>query len=53
MGRCRYVVSLAITLTLTEDIIDRGNGFEKKYFQSINSRKRVAAESYSWSVDDM
>ena len=33
--------------------LDRGNGFEKKLFQSQNSRKRKGAESYQWSVDDM
>ncbi|KAJ2928354.1 hypothetical protein H1R20_g8739, partial [Candolleomyces eurysporus] len=35
------------------DGVDRGNGFETKWFQAINSRKRQGAESYSWSVDDM
>ncbi|KAF8807000.1 pre-mRNA-splicing factor CWC26 [Phlegmacium glaucopus] len=35
------------------DGVDRGNGFEKKLFQSQNSRKRKGAESYQWSVDDM
>ena len=34
-------------------ILDRGNGFEKKLFQSQNSRRRKGAESYQWSVDDM
>ena len=32
---------------------DRGNGFEKKWFQRTNERKRTAAASYEWSVDDM
>lgn len=35
------------------DGVDRGNGFEKKLFQSQNSRKRKGAESYQWSADDM
>jgi len=35
------------------DGVDRGNGFEKKLFQSQNSRKLKGAESYQWSVDDM
>ncbi|KAF9648373.1 hypothetical protein BDM02DRAFT_3115555 [Thelephora ganbajun] len=35
------------------DGVDRGNGFERKYFQRQNERKRQGAESYSWSVDDM
>ncbi|KXN85315.1 Pre-mRNA-splicing factor CWC26 [Leucoagaricus sp. SymC.cos] len=35
------------------DGVDRGNGFEKKLFQSSNARKRRGQESYQWSVDDM
>ncbi|KAI0051345.1 hypothetical protein FA95DRAFT_315622 [Auriscalpium vulgare] len=35
------------------DGVDRGNGFEKKYFQRMNERKRVGQESHSWSVEDM
>ncbi|KAG5642587.1 hypothetical protein DXG03_002538 [Asterophora parasitica] len=35
------------------DGVDRGNGFEKKLFQSKNDRKRRGLESYQWSVDDM
>ncbi|KAG5636160.1 hypothetical protein H0H81_008941 [Sphagnurus paluster] len=35
------------------DGVDRGNGFEKKLFQSKNERKRKGLESYQWSVDDM
>ncbi|KAI0656974.1 Pre-mRNA-splicing factor of RES complex-domain-containing protein [Cubamyces menziesii] len=35
------------------DGVDRSNGFEKKYFQKINERRRRGAESYEWSVDDM
>lgn len=33
--------------------LDRGNGFEKKWFQRINERKRTDTASYEWSVDDM
>jgi hypothetical protein len=40
-------------IPLNVNILDRGNGFEKKLFQSQNSRKRKGAESYQWSVDDM
>jgi pre-mRNA-splicing factor CWC26 len=32
---------------------DRGNGFEKKLFQSINQKKRTGLESYQWSAEDM
>lgn len=35
------------------DGVDRGNGFEQKYFQRHNERKRNTAASYEWSVDDM
>ncbi|OAX31558.1 hypothetical protein K503DRAFT_805977 [Rhizopogon vinicolor AM-OR11-026] len=35
------------------DGVDRGNGFEKKYFQRLNERRRNTAASYEWSVDDM
>ncbi|KAF9565254.1 hypothetical protein CPC08DRAFT_720606 [Agrocybe pediades] len=35
------------------DGVDRGNGFEKKLFESRNAKKRKGAESYQWSVDDM
>ncbi|KAF8149878.1 Pre-mRNA-splicing factor of RES complex-domain-containing protein [Crassisporium funariophilum] len=35
------------------DGVDRGNGFEKKLFQTQNARKRRGAESYQWSVEDM
>jgi len=35
------------------DGVDRGNGFEKKFFQRTNERKRKGLESYQWSVDDM
>ncbi|KAF8178572.1 Pre-mRNA-splicing factor of RES complex-domain-containing protein [Mycena galopus ATCC 62051] len=35
------------------DGVDRGNGFEKKWFQSINQKKRKGLESYQWSAEDM
>ncbi|TFK75203.1 pre-mRNA-splicing factor CWC26 [Pluteus cervinus] len=35
------------------DGVDRGTGFEKKLFQSVNERKRKGAESHNWSVEDM
>ncbi|KAH7106571.1 Pre-mRNA-splicing factor of RES complex-domain-containing protein [Auriculariales sp. MPI-PUGE-AT-0066] len=35
------------------DGVDRGNGFEKKLFQTTNARRRTQDEAYSWSVDDM
>ncbi|KAL1946231.1 hypothetical protein VTO73DRAFT_15358 [Trametes versicolor] len=35
------------------DGVDRSTGFEKKYFQKQNERRRRGAESYEWSVDDM
>lgn len=35
------------------DGVDRGNGFEKKLFQTLNARKRRGQESYNWGVDDM
>ncbi|KIJ53788.1 hypothetical protein M422DRAFT_58539 [Sphaerobolus stellatus SS14] len=35
------------------DGVDRSNGFEKKYFQSINSKKRFGDEAHAWSVEDM
>ncbi|KAI0087424.1 Pre-mRNA-splicing factor of RES complex-domain-containing protein [Irpex rosettiformis] len=35
------------------DGVDRGNGFEKKFFQKQNERKRRGAEGHDWSVEDM
>ncbi|KAG6899547.1 hypothetical protein C0993_009279 [Termitomyces sp. T159_Od127] len=35
------------------DGVDRGNGFEKKLFQSKNERKRKGVESYEWGTEDM
>ncbi|KAJ7647633.1 Pre-mRNA-splicing factor of RES complex-domain-containing protein [Roridomyces roridus] len=35
------------------DGVDRGNGFEKKLFQSKNEKKRKGLETYQWSAEDM
>ncbi|EJD00676.1 uncharacterized protein FOMMEDRAFT_136106 [Fomitiporia mediterranea MF3/22] len=35
------------------DGVDRSNGFEKKFFQKQNERRRRGLESYQWSVDEM
>ena len=35
------------------DGVDRSNGFEKKYFSSINERKAVSEIAHKWSVEDM
>ena len=35
------------------DGVDRGNGFERKYFQSISKKKAVSSEAYKWSTEDM
>ncbi|CAG8599647.1 15299_t:CDS:2 [Dentiscutata erythropus] len=35
------------------DGIDRSNGFEKAYFEKLNTRSALASEAYSWSVEDM
>jgi len=35
------------------DGVDRGNGFEKKYFQKANDRRRTGAQHHDWSVEDM
>ncbi|KAJ7072595.1 Pre-mRNA-splicing factor of RES complex-domain-containing protein [Mycena amicta] len=35
------------------DGVDRGNGFEKKMFQRLNEKKRMGAETYQWSAEDM
>ncbi|KIK63012.1 hypothetical protein GYMLUDRAFT_163568 [Collybiopsis luxurians FD-317 M1] len=35
------------------DGVDRGNGFEKKLFQSRNASKRSQLESYQWGAEDM
>lgn len=35
------------------DGVDRSNGFEKKYFESINAKKVFEQEAYKWSTEDM
>ena len=35
------------------DGVDRSNGFEKKYFDSINNKKAFAEAAHKWSVEDM
>ena len=35
------------------DGVDRSNGFEKKYFESLSRKKAVEYEKYKWSVEDM
>ncbi|KAF9916536.1 hypothetical protein BX616_003508 [Lobosporangium transversale] len=35
------------------DGVDRSNGFEKSYFQRINTQKNRAMEAHLWSVEDM
>ncbi|CAG8644777.1 1998_t:CDS:2, partial [Acaulospora morrowiae] len=35
------------------DGVDRSNGFEKQFFERMNSRATMASEAYSWSVEDM
>jgi len=35
------------------DGVDRSNGFEKKYYESIAKKKALAEEAYKWSVEDM
>ncbi|KAG6862572.1 hypothetical protein C0995_000121 [Termitomyces sp. Mi166 len=35
------------------DGVDRGNGFEKKLFQSKNEKRRKGLESYQWGTEDM
>ncbi|KAF8917481.1 Pre-mRNA-splicing factor of RES complex-domain-containing protein [Mucidula mucida] len=35
------------------DGVDRSNGFEKKFFQNQNAKKRRGLESYQWSAEDM
>lgn len=34
------------------DGVDRGNGFEKKYFAAINRRKNLKDLDYAWQMDE-
>lgn len=35
------------------DGVDRSNGYEKKYFEMINSKKSIEEEAYRYSTEDM
>jgi pre-mRNA-splicing factor CWC26 len=35
------------------DGVDRSNGFEKKYFESLSQKKAFDVERYKWSVEDL
>jgi pre-mRNA-splicing factor CWC26 len=35
------------------DGVDRSNGFEKKYYESITAKKAFQDEAYKWSTEDM
>ena len=35
------------------DGVDRSNGFEKKYYESIVAKKSRDEEAYKWSIEDM
>jgi pre-mRNA-splicing factor CWC26 len=35
------------------DGVDRSNGFEKKYYESITAKKALQDEAYKWSTEDM
>lgn len=35
------------------DGVDRSNGFEKKYYESITAKKVFQEEAYKWSTEDM
>ena len=35
------------------DGVDRSNGYEKKYFSMINSKKSLEEEAYRYSTEDM
>lgn len=35
------------------DGVDRSNGYEKEWFNRINSKKALQEESYKWSVEDL
>lgn len=35
------------------DGVDRSNGFESKWFESINAKKAIQEEAYKWSSSDM
>jgi pre-mRNA-splicing factor CWC26 len=35
------------------DGVDRSNGFEKRYFESIMKKKALEEEAFKWSTEDM
>jgi len=35
------------------DGVDRSNGFEKRYYESIAKKKAIQEEAYKWSTEDM
>ena len=35
------------------DGVDRSNGFEKKYFETLNKGIAIQEDAYKWSVSDM
>lgn len=35
------------------DGVDRSNGFEKRYFDSIQAKKALQDEAYKWSTEDL
>ena len=35
------------------DGVDRSNGFEKRFYESINAKKARDEAAYKWSVEDM
>ena len=35
------------------DGVDRSNGFEKKYYESIMAKKALEEEAFKWSTEDM
>jgi len=55
MALVRYLFLIFSVTTFLSFFVptDRGNGFEKKLFESKNAKRRIVAESYQWSVDDM
>lgn len=35
------------------DGVDRSNGFEKRYYESLAQKKAFQEQAYKWSVEDM
>ena len=53
VGRLSAFYRVIYCLLIDVYYTDRSNGFEKKFFQKANERKRSGLESYQWSVDEM